>query len=72
MEYGFQKFRIQNVFCERVRACAQFLYRGYEVSMSQIFDTPSKVAVFAKNGKGGMVHECDTVQEAITWIIRHG
>lgn len=69
MNYTFQDFRIQNVRRQRVAACAQFKFRGFEVSMSQIFDSPSKVAVFANEGEGSMVFECDTPAEAIDWIM---
>lgn len=74
MKYGFQEFRIVNACADRVPACATFLYRGFEVSMSQIFDPPSwsKIAVFAREGEGECVFECDTPEQAIRWINTAG
>lgn len=68
MKYSFQEFRIQDLALNRVAAVAQFKHLGFEISMSQIFDSPSKVAVFADEGQGVCVHECDTVSEAIAWV----
>lgn len=61
-----QGFRIQDITGMRVDAVAQFMFRGYEVSMSQIFTTPSEIAVLHNDR---FVHLCSTVEEAIEWIL---
>lgn len=60
----FFNFRILGVDSENVKAVAQFMYKGYEISMSKIFDNVP-VAVF--RGKD-MVNEHYTVQDAIEWV----
>ena len=69
MNFNSGGYRIHDIDCQRVSAVAQFLYRGYEVSMSQIFKPPTKVLVFA-DSKTNPVHEAYTVADAIEWINR--
>lgn len=56
-------FRILNMDGEAERAVAQFMYKGYEISMSKIFDNVP-VAVF----HGNDMVEHYTVQDAIEWV----
>jgi hypothetical protein len=57
-------FRILNMDGEAERAVAQFMYKGYEISMSKIFDN-IPVAVYGNND---LVGEHYTVQDAIEWV----
>lgn len=49
-----------------VKACLQFMYRGYQISCSTIF-MPHEVAIF-KGITGDRVHKCNYPQDAIDWV----
>ena len=57
--------RIVDVCGDKARAAAQFNFRGYWISFSQIFNC--KVAVF-EHIDGEMVKESNTVEDAIAWV----
>ena len=59
--------RITSVAGISVQACATFEYKGYIISMSTIFLNCS-VAVF-NTPTGLPVHETNTVEDAIDWIL---
>ena len=59
-------FQIKDVGYEDIRGCATFEYRGYIVSMSNIFIPPS-VAILRADDKRVFI-QVNTVEEAINHI----
>ena len=67
-DFNFQEFRILNCDNREMvpRVAAQFMYRGFEISMSTAFmPYPTKVAVFRNDA---FEYECETVEQAILWV----
>ncbi len=67
--YGYRGYRILDGDAQPVKAAAQFLYKGYEVSFSTVLDPyPTEVCVFEPDDKFSVtLHSCHTVQEALAW-----
>jgi len=63
MKFNHRDFRISDVGGTHVKAVAQFMYKGYEISMSQIFE-PS-IAIFKDDY---ICAACISVEAAIEWI----
>ena len=59
-------FQIKDVGYEDIRGCATFEYRGYIVSMSNIFNPPN-VAILHADDKRVFI-QVNTVEEAINHI----
>lgn len=68
--FNFQEFRIIGPDYKKVYGVAQFMYKGYEISMSEIgIDKgacPTQTAVFDATGR--IVFEADTAEQCISWI----
>lgn len=60
-------FKILNIACEDVKACAQFEYRGHTISFSTIMKG-SDVFVFLDGEPSSSDPFFKTVQEAIEYI----
>ncbi len=64
-DFNFQEFRILNAGGEMVKAAAQFMFMGYEISFSTMFNPyPTEVCVFLNDSS---VYDCSTVAQAIEW-----
>lgn len=51
-------------------ACAKFRFKGFEVSMSTIVPFWSDIAVIVLDPRGCEVWNGQTVEDAITWILK--
>lgn len=60
-----QQYRILDMAANPVKAAAQFMYKGYEISFSTILFYPTEVAVFSDDKH---ISNHNTVQDAIEWI----
>lgn len=67
MQFNEKGYRISNVGGVRVTAAAQFLYKGYEVSFSQIFNEPS-ICIFLNDEL--IAEGVASVEKAIKYIDR--
>lgn len=63
---NYAGFQIKDVGYEDIRGCAAFEYRGYIVSMSNIFNPPN-VAILRADDKRVFI-QVNTVEEAINAI----
>lgn len=70
IDFNFQEFRIIGSDYKKVFGVAQFMYKGHEISMSEMGvdkgACPTQTAVF--NDAGCVVFEADTVEQCINWI----
>lgn len=66
--FNFQEYRILSCLTREMvpRVAAQFLYKGYEISMSTAFmPYPTRVAVYLNDD---FRHEAETVEQAIRYV----
>lgn len=62
-------FCICNIENAPVKACFQFLYRGFEISVTTINGiTRTNIAVFRNGGKGKLVYYATSVEDAINFV----
>ena len=61
--------RIVRSYNEPIRACCQFEYKNYEISVSNLLNIKRiEVAIFALAEPNKLIKEFYTVEEAINWI----
>lgn len=61
-----KRFGIMDAQGNHVAAGAGFAYRGYIISMTQIYNTPS-VVVFDNADPSNVVYDAFSVEDAICW-----
>ena len=68
-EFNFQGFRFIGSDFKPAFGCFQFLYRGYEISASNMGvdqgACPTKVAIFETTGACDHIHSADSIECAI-------
>ena len=68
---NYMNFGIMGYGGEKVKAGAGFIYKGYIISMSTVFNNPA-VAVFVDVDGGEIVYEASSVEDAIKWVDSNG
>ncbi len=69
----YQGFQIINAPNSHIDAAAQFMFRGYMISMSSMgyshHSCLNEIAVFEDSGNGGWVYSATSVEQAIDWVL---
>lgn len=65
-----KNFGILDVEGNQVAAGAGFIYKGFVISMTQIFMNTPSVVVFVDTDPSELVYDAISVQDAIEWCDR--
>lgn len=64
---NYKQFGIMDVEGNQIAAGAGFAYRGWVISMSQIWQNLPDVVVFDNDSASDVVYTAKSVQDAIEW-----